>query len=51
MTIHSAYWYTAHFDAGLLLAGQNEDGDLEWMGTQKQFQRRDEILEERIELL
>ena len=45
MTIRTASWYTAHFDAGLLLVGQDYEGELQWNGTPQQWQRCEMILE------
>ena len=33
----------ARFDAGLVLAGYNEDGEPEWIGTQEQWERAEEL--------
>lgn len=33
-----AYELNAHFKAGLLLVGQEEDGELQWMGSKHEFQ-------------
>lgn len=35
--IHTAQWYTHRFMAGLTMAGLNQDGDMEWMGKDKNF--------------
>ena len=34
----------AHFDAGLLLTGQDEYGELEWMGNGENLKKLDQIL-------
>ena len=34
-----AYQLLAKFEAGLLLCGQDNDGELEWLGSREQFQR------------
>jgi hypothetical protein len=34
---------TSKIEAGLQLAGQNEDGDLEWMGTAEEWRLSEDI--------
>ena len=47
MTLRTASWYTAHFDAGLQLVGQDYEGELQWNGEPQQWRRYEEILEGR----
>ena len=37
-----AYEILARIYAGLQMCGQNEDGDMEWLGTYQQWQRVEE---------
>lgn len=36
--IYYAYELLAKFEAGLLLVGQEEEGELQWLGHRQQFQ-------------
>lgn len=35
--IYPAKYFTDHFNAGLLLSGKNGEGELEWIGTDKNW--------------
>lgn len=37
--------FLASYEAGLILAGQNEEGLPEWIGTESMWKKRQEILE------
>jgi hypothetical protein len=43
--VYEAYQLRAKFDAGLQLAGQDEDGELQFMGSREEFDQV-EILED-----
>lgn len=38
-----AYEFQARHKAGLALVGRNEEGEYEWMGTDKQFKKADNL--------
>jgi len=42
--IYLAKELKAYFNSGLTLCGQDEDGDLEWVGTYKHWNRYESLL-------
>ncbi len=46
MRITPAYALQAKFIAGLTICGENFEGQLEWMGDTKQWQRAEDIEED-----
>lgn len=41
--IYVAYMLRAKFNSGLVLSGQNSDGELEFVGTDDKFKKADEL--------